>query len=142
MKLGTLIPVTGHETVKYKGSLATTSISFGAIYLIENLGATHENAPRYRICIKSPAGDELEIGAAWERIAQRGKNAGQAFFSLAIDTPELEKPLYVAAFRNNDNGYDIIWSRPRNTNALPSENSNSSEFSNQSSESVDDEIPF
>ena len=72
----------------------------------------NENAPCFDIMTKSRSGTAVKIGSVWEK---KAKDTGQSFYSMTVDDPSLDKPLYVTAFPSRDktDQFDIIWNRPR-----------------------------
>lgn len=79
------------------------------------------------------------IGAAWDKQSQAGKH----FLSITIDLEEADKPIYLHAFQqdNDNNAYDIVWTRPRGAgkNALQNGNTPPEAAENGTG---DDEISF
>ena len=55
----------------------------------------------------------FEIGAAWEKVIERGDHAGEKFLSITIDDPSLLSQMNLAAFLRDGGAYDVAWSRPR-----------------------------
>ncbi|MBF0383405.1 MAG: DUF736 family protein [Magnetococcales bacterium] len=102
----------------YKGDINVAGVS-GAMFLVPR--AKHaENSPDWTVKVMQN-GQWFEMGAAWEKDlkGQRGKS----FFSITIDGPQLQQPLYVAGFPvdKKKGEFNITWSRPRGGRQAPEE---------------------
>lgn len=50
----------------------------------------------------------MRIGALWEKEA---RETGEVYLTGHVDDPALPDKLYVAAFRQDDGGYAVAWTR-------------------------------
>ena len=48
-----------------------------------------EKSPTHVLEVRSPDGEFIEVGAAWQREMKRGDNAGNPMFSLMFSDPSL-----------------------------------------------------
>lgn len=65
--------------------------------------------PDYRIIAVTPLG-EVEFGAAWKRLTERGER----YLSVSMDDPALPTALNAALFTENSGGRaTMVWSRQR-----------------------------
>ena len=64
--------------------------------------------PLYDIMAKNDAGRWIAVGAFWERTSEL---TARVYLSGKIDAPELQAPLYIAAFRQDDGSHAIAWNR-------------------------------
>lgn len=56
----------------------------------------------------------VDLGGAWWKEAQGGKNKGMKYLSLSLDDPSFTAAINVSAFgRESDGAFEIIWNRPR-----------------------------
>ena len=97
----------GDEKLKAVIKMRTLSLE---CFLEENEFQNSDASPKYRIVEINPQGDEVEIGAAWEK---RPKSGGDPYLSLSIDDPSFEKPIHLYAFKKGEGHWDIVWQRPR-----------------------------
>lgn len=98
------------------------------------------NSPHMEIQMKGPRG-WYEAGKAWKKDFTEG---GGYFYSLTFDGPQMEKPIYVAAFPDEDQPKDtpkgeaaqwtLKWGRPRGNRR--------SVMPDDGGASLNDEIPF
>ena len=73
-----------------------------------------ENAPSHRVMAFGSHGGEVQIGAAWTKVAKTIAHAGEEFLSITFDDPGLEVPLNVSAFPDEDGlNWTIVWRRKR-----------------------------
>jgi uncharacterized protein (DUF736 family) len=68
--------------------------------------------PSHRITARARHGGDVQIGSAWLKTAKHGPRNGARFFSITIDDPSLDRPLNVAAFRDEESGeWVVVWRR-------------------------------
>ncbi len=72
---------------------------------------TNDLAPDYKIYALGVTGEMTEIGAAWRKTKQQIGDVEFDFLSITIDDPSFPNTLNVAAFKNNQGGWDITWRR-------------------------------
>ena len=66
---------------------------------------TGEKAPTFRVY----TGDEIEIGAAWQRAA---KETGSIYYDVKLDDPTFAQPVWARlAQAKNGKGYLLVWER-------------------------------
>ncbi|HUZ71619.1 MAG TPA: DUF736 domain-containing protein [Stellaceae bacterium] len=107
---GRLVP---HER-GFRGVIAT--LAFKADVMLAPNGrhqSSDPNSPKYVVEAKGSHGDFVEIGAAWEKVIERGAHAGEKFLSITVDDPSLAGPLNMSAFLREGGAFDVTWSRPR-----------------------------
>jgi uncharacterized protein (DUF736 family) len=66
-------------------------------------------APKFDLVALNSARNWVVVGALFELTA---KKTGECFLQGKIDDPTMDKPLYIAAFRREDESYAIAWQRP------------------------------
>lgn len=72
-----------------------------------------ENSPAFEVHTPNNGGS-LKIGVAFEKHTKEG----EVFYSMSLDDPSFDAPLYVTAFQSRDHdGFDIVWQRPRKKEA-------------------------
>lgn len=84
----------------YKGELRTLSLN--APVTLVPTGNNNDRAPDFQIL----AGDEIEIGGAWERTSK----SGNSYLSVRLDDPSFSAPVY-ANLIERDGAHVLIWSR-------------------------------
>ena len=107
---GRLLP---HEK-GYRGTIATMTFR-AEVVLLPNprYQSSDPNSPRYVVEARGSHGEYVEIGAAWQKVIERGPNQGKPFLSITLDDPSLDRAMNVSAFQREDGGFDVTWSRPR-----------------------------
>lgn len=66
--------------------------------------------PDYRVTFERHRDCQVEIGAAWKRISEKG----QEFLSVSIDDPTLPAPVSAALFPSDDGkASSLVWNRPK-----------------------------
>ncbi len=107
---GKLVP---HEK-GFRGVIATLEFKADVVLSLNpRFDSQDRNSPRYIIEARGRHGDFVEIGAAWEKVIERGDHAGEKFLSITIDDPSLLSQMNLAAFLRDGGAYDVAWSRPR-----------------------------
>lgn len=86
------------------------------IKLVPNRFKNSEMAPDYIICSMTGRGD-IEVGGAWKKTKRKIGDIDFEFLSLTIDDMSLPNTLNVAAFKNNEDGWDITWRRRQENKA-------------------------
>ena len=83
------------------GTLLIPSLNSAKIVLtpVEKKG----NGPEFRATIGA-----FEAGAAWKRETET-----TTYYSVKLDDPTFARPIYCALFKTPDNGYALIWDRPK-----------------------------
>lgn len=108
-KIGFLNEITTANGKELRGEIRTLQIHI-RIFLIENRNKVNERAPDY-IAV-SPAGDiDIPIGGAWIQKKSQIGDIDFEFLSITIDDPSFPNAFNVAAFKNNNGGWDISWRR-------------------------------
>jgi uncharacterized protein (DUF736 family) len=69
-----------------------------------------EYPPVYEIFEPNNMGEEVNIGAVWER---KMKASGQVFLGGNIDDPSFPEPLPIALFGDEFKGFEVKWRRER-----------------------------
>ncbi len=68
-------------------------------------------APAYKIYAFGSLGQETAVGAGWLKTKRKSDGTDFEFLSLTIDDPSFPDKLNIAAFKNNQGGWDITWRR-------------------------------
>jgi uncharacterized protein (DUF736 family) len=108
-RIGYLKNVAVGSRVELHGEMQTMQMRL-RIKLIESDRKPTEKHPDYVVCAVADHGD-IPIGAAWKKT--KTGDASREFLSLAIDDPSFKTRLNVTAFKNDEGGYDLTWSRPQ-----------------------------
>ena len=108
-KIGFLNSVTTNNGIELKGEIKTLQMRI-SIRLVENRNKANDNAPTYIITSPTEDGD-IPIGAAWLQRKQQIGDVDFEFLSITIDDPSFPNSLNVAAFKNDNGGWDITWRR-------------------------------
>lgn len=84
----------------------------GRIALTPNPSYKDVSHPKFIIKEKI-ASTWYETGNAW--LKESDKVNGGYFLSMTLDNPELDKPIYLTAYPQDDNAsiFDVKWSRPK-----------------------------
>ncbi len=90
-----------------KGQISTLHLNIN-FKLIKNKQKSNPNDPTYMINTQSLNGSDVQVGSVWEKSCQ---NSEDIFLSMTFDDPSFDKPLNVAAFKNNPERWDIVWRR-------------------------------
>jgi len=113
-KIGYLQPSAG-AFEELHGEVQTLHMQL-KLKLHPNNSSMSENAPDYLVCTPTSNNADVQIGAAWKKQKQKLGDVTLEFLSLTIDDPSFPHPLNVAAFPNNEGGYDITWRRRQTGN--------------------------
>ena len=118
MNIGSLnIANTDNQPLALKGTIELPNIN-GIIYLVPNPSRYNDKSPDMIVKMADNNGVFVKVGSAWRKEL---KNDAGDFYSITLDNPSLEKPVYISAFPEFDdekNGgkilhYNLTWSRPR-----------------------------
>ncbi|MGF7152086.1 uncharacterized protein (DUF736 family) [Sphingomonas zeicaulis] len=85
-----------------------SAMAFSLTIALREVSSTNPNAPKFEIFALSAAKEWVQVGAFFEMFSNRD---GSAFLNGKIDDPSFEKPLYVTAFQQEDESYNIVWQR-------------------------------
>jgi uncharacterized protein (DUF736 family) len=109
-ELGKLSPTNPNDLSRLTGYIQTLQTRL-PISLIGDERLCDAREPSHRITARTRHGD-VQIGSAWLKTAKHGPRKGARFFSITIDDPSLDRPLNVAAFRDETSGdWIVIWRR-------------------------------
>lgn len=108
--VGFLKPVKKGDLEELHGSMTTLHSHFN-LRLIPLENKTSDQFPDYKIYAVGSMGQETEIGAAWKKTKRKIGGVEFEFLSITIDDPSLPNTLNVAAFKNQQGGWDITWRR-------------------------------
>jgi len=114
MNIGKLLLKDDGGNPYYEGSIRTLKLALPR-FMLRRIAepAKSPDAPKWEVVAKV-GGEEINLGKAWEKELQRGDQAGRAFFSITLDDPSFDQPLYVNAFpEGGTDRYRIVWDRPR-----------------------------
>lgn len=98
------------ENNEIVGKIATRTLRFPYLVLRRVEDRQSDAAPVFEIFEPNAAGDEVQIGAVWER---RMKANDELFLSGMIDDPSFREPLPIALFGDELKGFDVQWRRER-----------------------------
>lgn len=98
----------------YSGSIRTLTFERTRLLVRPNQ-KSGEKEPDYRI-FHVVDGDEVEIGAAWKRSSERGRD----FLSVVLDDPALPATLHAALFlAAQENMAKLVWTRAQKKSQKP-----------------------
>lgn len=103
MNIGTVTPTPSGELL---GHMAI--MSFDARIGFKPVASPSERAPKFEVVALNVARRWVRIGALWEKEA---RETGEVYLAGHVDDPALPDKLYVAAFRQDDGGYALAWTR-------------------------------
>lgn len=103
MNIGTVNPTPSGELL---GHMAI--MSFDARIAFKPVASPGERAPKFEVVALNVARRWVRIGALWEKEA---RDTGEVYLTGHVDDPALPDKLYVAAFRQDDGGYAVAWTR-------------------------------
>jgi len=92
------------------GKIATREMRFPYLIMRRVEDRQSDSTPVYEIFETNRAGDEIQIGAVWER---KRRINDEPFLAGMIDDPSFREPLPVALFGDETNGFDVQWRRER-----------------------------
>ena len=90
-----------------QGEIVTLSVQAKGVRIVPEANRSSDNAPSHRVFV-----GRAEIGAAWSKHS----NEGRDYLSVKLDDPSFTAPIYANLFEDED-GYTLIWSRGRRSNA-------------------------
>jgi uncharacterized protein (DUF736 family) len=79
-------------------------------FWLESSGMSKPNSPAYHIFCNSPGG-KTQVGAVWKKISQKPGHPPSEFMSMTFDDPSFAQALNVAAFPNQEGGWDVSFRR-------------------------------
>jgi len=79
--------------------------------LIEVTNKTSDKAPDYAIITENSHGDEAQVGSVWIKVIEKFGEEPREFFSMTFDDPSFPHSLNVAAFKQGEAHWDIVWRR-------------------------------
>jgi uncharacterized protein (DUF736 family) len=90
----------------FQGEIITLSLQAKGVRIVAESNAANDKAPSHRVFV----GREVEIGAAWSKRSEEGRD----YLSLKLDDPSFTAPIYANLFDDEGGeGYTLLWSRPR-----------------------------
>jgi uncharacterized protein (DUF736 family) len=92
---------------EYTGEIVTLNVQTKNVRIVPETNQTSENAPSHRVLV-----GRAEIGAAWSKQSGDGRD----YLGLKLDDPSFTAPIYANLFADEDDGYNLIWSRPTRRN--------------------------
>ncbi|MGE3997987.1 MAG: DUF736 domain-containing protein [Variibacter sp.] len=93
---------------EFQGEIVTLSVQTKGVRIVPETNRSNDNAPSHRVYV-----GRAEIGAAWAKRSEEGRD----YLSLKLDDPSFNAPIYANLFNDEDDeGYTLIWSRPRKNN--------------------------
>lgn len=94
-------------TNEYTGDIVTLSVQAKNVRIVPEANRTGENAPSHRVFV-----GRAEIGAAWSKRS----NEGRDYLGLKLDDPSFNAPIFANLFDDEDETFNLIWSRPSRRN--------------------------
>jgi uncharacterized protein (DUF736 family) len=122
-KIGNLKAVMNGSKEELHGEVSTLQM-YLKIKLISNSGKTNDNAPDYIVAAAGFSNVDIPIGGAWKKTKSKIGENDFEFLSITIDDPSLPNPLNVAAFKNNEGGWDITWRRRQSAEPISKQSEN------------------
>lgn len=112
--IGTLAPVQRDGAQALHGHICTLTLD--CTLLLQPTGEpSGSNRPAFRVHAEKAADHIVEIGAAWQK--RRKDGSGEPFLTITLDDPSFDNAINVAAFPNENGGYQISWRRQADRNA-------------------------
>lgn len=108
MKIGTF--KFDQESNEMVGKIITLTHRFPFLILRKPTETYGDSPPVYEIYEPNSMGEEVNIGAVWERTM---KASGQVFLGGNIDDPSFTEPLPIALFGDEFKGFEVRWRRER-----------------------------
>lgn len=112
--IGILKSVRNGSFEELQGEIRTLQMAV-KIRCIPEPPKTSDLAPDYKVYALSATGEQTAIGAIWKKRKQQIGDVEFEFLSITIDDPSFPTALNVAAFKNNQGGWDITWRRRQAT---------------------------
>jgi uncharacterized protein (DUF736 family) len=110
-ELGRLSPANPNDLSQLTGYIQTLQTRL-SISLSGDERLCDAREPSHRITARARHGGDVQIGSAWLKTAKHGPHKGARFFSITIDDPSLDRPLNVAAIRDDtSDDWIVIWRR-------------------------------
>jgi len=115
------------------------SLKFGV--RVYDGGRTGDNVPAFFLIGRNPAGEPIQIGAAWRKTSREPGTS--PFYTLTFDDPSFDKPLYLTAFETPGDAstFDLVWRRPRRQEGGAGDGAHAP-APPAGAPDLDDEIPF
>jgi uncharacterized protein (DUF736 family) len=113
MNIGTF---TKNSSGTYTGRISTLTVAM--TLALRTVQSANPRAPRFEILALSAARQWVQVGALFELSSNA---TGETFLNGKIEDPSLDKPLYISAFRQEDESYNIVWSRPTRRRDAPTD---------------------
>jgi len=106
-----------NESGVYIGSISTLAVTL--TLALRPVQSPNPKAPKYEIMALSAARKWVQVGALFEFTANN--ETRRVFLSGTIEDPSLAAPLYISAFMQEDDSYNIVWNRPNRRRDLAAE---------------------
>lgn len=116
-KIGFLTLYNNGNYEELQGEIKTLALQLNIKLVPDNM-RTNTNSPDYIIYADNGNNEDIEIGVAWKKSKPKPDGEVFEFLSLSIDDMSLPETLNVAAFKNENGGYDISWRRRKQANNL------------------------
>ena len=103
---------TDEVAIVYRGFIDLASFSAN-VFLVPFAGQK-ETAPDFKIKVQTKSGWREISGGAWIKESERVE--GGKFLSLTLDDDDMERPVYVTAFPDDDKPeevFNVVWSRAK-----------------------------
>ena len=100
----------------FVGKIATLTIAM--TIALREVHSANPKAPKYEVLALSASRAWVQVGALFELFSN---GTGEAFLNGKIEDPSFAAPLYISAFRQDDDSYNVVWSRPTRRRDLASE---------------------
>ena len=92
------------------------TLAFSATIGLRRFISDNPNAPKFEVMALTAARSWVKIGALFE---QTIRSSGESFYQGRLDDPSMSSPMDIALFANNEDGYNISWTRRRARQELP-----------------------
>lgn len=87
----------------FHGEIVTLSVQAKSVCIARIEGASG-NAPSHRVTIEG-----AEVGVAWSKKTRDDR----PYLSVKLDDPSFTAPIFAQLFENEQDGFDLVWSRQR-----------------------------
>ena len=101
----------------YIGKIDT--LAFSNTIGLRRFVSDNPKAPKFEVMALTNARTWIKIGAVFEQVI---RSSGEVFYQGRIDDPSMDRPMDIALFANDDDGYNISWTRRRARQEMPGSN--------------------
>ncbi|MBR1033122.1 DUF736 domain-containing protein [Bradyrhizobium liaoningense] len=104
--MATIGSFTSNGNGGFTGSIRTLTLTLNVKAQFRRIENPSDKGPHFRVF----AAANVELGAAWQRVAQE---TGRDYLSVKLDDPSFPAPIYATLVEvEGEEGLQLIWSRP------------------------------